>query len=364
MKIKYLEYEVTPIALEYFKQRSFEIIFDVFSSMNLSDDQLIKEYIFSIGNEEFYESLKYHNDLIYSSLLTKNYTLMKNFFTWKYSVYKSRNIDMGYFLKEYEFWKESINKYLYPSHASEINIIYDYLISNHESFKKKASNTKNIVIKDTYLNLFNELLYILLNGQKEEFYEIIEKDLKEFDNNIFLFIEELINPLMYKIGQMWQLNQISVAKEHLSSSLIEDIITNFIKNNFIKNPNKPIAITSTVGNELHNLGIKIVGKFIETYGFNVKNLSSKISSKELINSIYDLKPKLVVLSITLPSNIATLQEIVKELKSDYNLFNGLIIVGGQALYDSKQNIYIKEADLCCKNLEELKDFLDKHKKFN
>ena len=37
-------------------------------------------------------------------------------------------------------------------------------------------------------------------------------------------------------------------------------------------------------------------------------------TKELINSIYDLKPSLVVLSVTLPSNIATLQEIVKNLK--------------------------------------------------
>ena len=34
----------------------------------------------------------------------------------------------------------------------------------------------------------------------------MKDDLIKFDNNIFLFIEELIDPLMYKVGQMWQLN--------------------------------------------------------------------------------------------------------------------------------------------------------------
>ena len=94
MKNSISEYEVTPISLEYFKQRSFEIIFDVFNCMNSIEDELVNDYILSIGNEEFYESLKYHNDVIYSSLLTKNYDLMVDFFTWKYSVYHSRNIDL------------------------------------------------------------------------------------------------------------------------------------------------------------------------------------------------------------------------------------------------------------------------------
>lgn len=354
---KILKYDVTPIALEYFKQRSFEITFDVFNSMNSSNDELIKEYILQIGNEELYESLKYHNEVVYSSILTKNYNLMKEFFIWKYSVYLARDVNVDCFLKEYEIWKDSISSYLYPSHASEINIIYDFMISNHNSLKTKALKTKNIVVKEKYKDLFDELLAILLNGQKDDFYKIIQQDLKKFDNNVFLFVEELINPLMYKIGQMWQLNKISVAKEHLSSALVDEVINDFIQNSFIKKENKPIAIISTVGNELHNLGIKIVGKFIENYEYNVKNLTSKISTRELINSIYDLKPALVVLSVTLPSNIATLQEIVKELKSDYNLFSGEVVVGGQGLVGEKGEIIIKDADFCCKNLEDLQTFL-------
>ena len=284
MKISELNYEVTPISLENFKQRSFEILFDVFNSMNNIKDELVHEYVLTIGNEELYESLKYHYDAIYSSILTKNYDLIKDFFIWKYSVYVNRGINVDCFLKEYELWKEAILNHLYASHASEINIIYDYLILNHENFKINALETKRIDVKKKHKELFELLLLNLLKGQKSDFYKLIENNLNNFDNNIFLFIEELINPLMYKIGQMWQLNELSVAKEHLASSIIDEVINFYIKENFFDNSSKFKAIISTVGDETHNLGIRIVGKYLESCGFNVKNLSSKISNKELINS--------------------------------------------------------------------------------
>ena len=210
--------------------------------------------------------------------------------------------------------------------------------------------------------MFEELLAFLLNGNREKFFALIKDNLFKFEDNIFLLVEELINPLMYEIGQLWQLNKISVAKEHLSTSLIDEVTNELIKNYFIPNDNKLVAITSTVGNELHNLGVKIVGKFLESCGYNVKNLSSKISNRDIINSIYDIKPHLVVLSITLPSNVAILQEIVKELKSDYNLFSGEVVVGGQGLVGEKGEVIIKDADFCCKNLEDLQTFLSSKNK--
>ena len=353
-----LKYDVTPIALEYFRQRSFEIIFDVFNSMNSSDDEKVKEYILEIGNEEFYESLKYHYDLLYSALLTRNFELIKDFFSWKYSVYLNRNINVDCFLLEYEFWKQSLSKHLYLAHSSEISLVYDFLIAKHIEFKKNNSG-KFFRVKNQYKFLFDQLLQLLLEGNRESFFVLIKDNLHKFEDNIFLLVEELINPLMYEIGQLWQLNKISVAKEHLSTSLIDEVTNELIKNYFIPNDNKLVAITSTVGNELHNLGVKIVGKFLESCGYNVKNLSSKISNRDIINSIYDIKPHLVVLSITLPSNVAILQEIVKELKSDYNLFSGTLIVGGQGLFGTDKEVYIKNADFHCKSLESLKEFLQK-----
>lgn len=356
---KLLEFKVTPIALEYFSQRSFEIIFDVFNNIENSSKELIKDYLLSIDNNQFYDSLKFHNDVIYSTLITSNYELLDEFIIWKYSMSFSRGINIDYFLEEYSFWKESITKYLYPSHASEINNIYDYLINKHFIFKNELLNIKDNDIDEENKEIFNSLLDSILLNNKEKFYEIVKNNLNKFDGSIFVFVEKLITPLMYKIGKMWQLNEINIAKEHLATSFVDDVVMELLRESINISKNTRVALISTIGDETHNLGTKILGKYLESLGYNVKNLSSKISNRELFNSVLDLNPDLVLLSVTLHSNVSNLKKIVKDLKQDSNIFSGKIIVGGQAIFlSNNKKIDIEEADLITKDFDELKAFLN------
>jgi MerR family transcriptional regulator, light-induced transcriptional regulator len=350
-------HDVTYIALENFVQRSFEIAFEVFHKLQESDDVFVKEFVLVVGQEELYESLMYHKEIINSIFVTKNYQLIEEFFVWKYSVYQSRGIDVDCFLVEYDLWQHSISNHLYQSHSSEISMIYDYLIFMHEHFKTLALSPKKVLVDENYKDVFDALCLSLLGGQKEEFYMIIEKNLPIFNDDIFKFIEEIIDPLMYEIGHMWQYNKLSVAKEHLATQLTSEIIDMFFVKVNKSHEKRPRAIVSTVGDESHNLGVKIVGRFLDSCGFDVNNLGSKISNNELLSSVYELKPDVLVLSVTLASNIATLQKIVDELKSDENIFKGLVIVGGQALFSGEKKISIFGADFCSKNLDDLKNFL-------
>jgi len=357
VKNEKFNHDVTYIALENFAERSFEIAYEVFHNLQESEDISVKEFVLALGESELYESLMYHKDMIHSILLSKNYALIEEFFVWKYSVYQSKKIDVDCFLVEYDLWKLSIMHHLYQSHSSEITLIYDYLVLHHEEYKRKALIPKKIAVLPKYQTLFDSLLHCLLSSEQDEFYKLIERNLPLFHNDIFSFIEHVINPLMYKVGNMWQYNQLSVAKEHLATSFTNEIIEMFFIKLTQPQKRKERVIISTVGDESHNLGIKIVGKFINSCGFEVKNLGSKISSKELVSSVYELQPDLLVLSVTLPSNIATLQQIVDELKSDSKAFHGVIIVGGQALFGDNRQVTIQGADFCSKNLDELKQFL-------
>ena len=124
-------------------------------------------------------------------------------------------------------WKNSINNFLYQAHSHEINIVYDYLIEKHETFKDNCLYTKKVLVKEIYKDIFDELKKCLLEGKKDDFYTIVEQNLIKFDNDIFTLIEELINPLMYEVGYMWQHNKLSVAKEHLATNLTHEIVDKF-----------------------------------------------------------------------------------------------------------------------------------------
>ena len=350
--------DVTYVALENFVEKSFEIAFDVFYAMQESQDSYMQEFFALVGHEEIYESLMYHKEIVHSILLTKNYELIESFFVWKYSMYSSRGVDVDCFLVEYALWKQSVMRALYQSHSAEINLFYDYLLAHHAAFKELSSVQKEIAVNQQHKALFDRLAISFFEGKKEEFYEIAQENLHFFGGDIFVFIQQILNPLMYQVGKMWQYNKISVAKEHLATSLTNEIVDLFLVQSKKSQEKKPRALISTVGDESHNLGIKIVGKFLDSCGFDVKNLGAKLSQKELLASVYELRPELLVLSVTLPSNLANLQRVVHELKSDANVFAGLIVVGGQALFGDGAMRTIEGADFCSNNLEELRLFLE------
>lgn len=360
MQNNFFKYDITYIALENFKSKGFEITFEVFNLLHASENELVQEFISLIGSDELYQSLHYHFNMILSVFSTKKNELLDEYFGWKYSVYGSRDINLDYFLIEYDIWLQVLDKYLYQSHSSELSMVYTYLIQKHNTFKLNIQDVHKLHVKEQYLPVFYQLKACLLQANKEKFYEIVKQNLHLFSGDIFSFIEEVVNPLMYEIGYMWQYNTINVAKEHLATALTGDIIDLFLLPKSSQKRKRALAILSTVGDESHNLGLKILEKFLNSLGFDAKCLGSKISDKELIKSIYELRPPLVLLSVTLISNLANLQNIVNELKSDTNLFDGLLVVGGQALYDGEKLIEIKGADFSSRSLNELKTFLQQH----
>lgn len=345
---------VTHLSLEAFNDRSFEIVFDVYETIKNSEFTLVKEFLFHFGSDELYESLKYHQKVIYSMLYTGNFQYLQDFVVWKYSVYLHRGLNLDYFLLEYENWIYAVSKYLYSSNASEINEVYQFLINNHTHFVELAKAELDYSSLNPKYKISNDILYHILNGNKDKAKEIIINNISN-SKDVFEFIEDVLVPILYKIGVLWQINQISVAKEHLATSIIHEILDEIAIIKQTQNPNK-LAVVSVAGDELHNLATKIIAKFLEYSGFKVILFSSTMKQKDIINGIYELKPDLVVFSATLNANLSQLQKIVTELKIS-KIFKGYIVAGGQALFVHDEPVSLKDVDLQAKNIKDLKQFV-------
>lgn len=348
--------KLTHLSLDSFNQKSFEIVFEVFENLKKSDLILVKEFIFYFDVEDLYESLKYHQKVLYSLLYTDNFDFIKDFTVWKYSVYLHRGLDLNYFLLEYEQWIFACSKYLYQAQAVEVIEVYNFLIANHGTFVKLAHDELEDSKKNPKYSIINDILHHILKGDKDKAKEVIIAEIKNSDN-VFNFLENSIVPLMYKVGVLWQLNEISVAKEHLATSIIHEILDEVVLIDSNTTQKKRLAVVSVVGEELHTLGVKIVSKFLESKGFKTVQFASTLKKQDIINGIYEIKPDLVVFSITLSANLFILQQIVTELKES-SIFKGYVIAGGQGLFENDKMASIKGIDLISKNLDAIDSFLD------
>jgi len=141
-------------------------------------------------------------------------------------------------------------------------------------------------------------------------------------------IEDLIVPLVYKIGDLWHEGLIRVANEHLASSVIRSFLVNLIDQH-TATENAPVIISATPRGQDHELGALIAGVTAAAAGWKVIYLGPNLPVEEIAAVTDSLEAKVVALSIVYPNDDPQLkidlQNLHRMLPS-----NAMLVAGGRA----------------------------------
>ena len=142
-------------------------------------------------------------------------------------------------------------------------------------------------------------------------------------------MENLIVPLIYQVGDLWQDGIIRIANEHLASAVIRTFLMNIIEQN---SPAQyaPIIISTTPRGQEHELGALIVGVIASSVGWKVIYLGPNLPVEEIAAVADSLKAKVVSLSIVYPIDDVQLNKDLRNLKKMLSS-EVSIIAGGRAV---------------------------------
>jgi len=141
-------------------------------------------------------------------------------------------------------------------------------------------------------------------------------------------IENLIIPLVYKVGDLWHDGYIRVANEHLASAVLRSFLSNLIERH-VPNDNAPIIIAATPRGQDHELGAMIASVVAASAGWKVIYLGPNLPVEEIAAVADSLKAKVVGLSIVYPNDDPQLKKDLTNLKRMLPE-NISLIVGGRA----------------------------------
>jgi len=141
-------------------------------------------------------------------------------------------------------------------------------------------------------------------------------------------IENLIVPLVYKIGDMWHDGTLRVANEHLASAVIRSFLSSLIEQH-IPSENAPIIISATPRGQDHELGALIVGVVAASIGWKVLYLGPNLPVDDIVAVTHNLEAKVIALSIVYPGDDPQLKKDLLNLKRMLSK-NVSLIVGGRA----------------------------------
>ncbi|MFW5820911.1 MAG: cobalamin B12-binding domain-containing protein [Bacteroidota bacterium] len=175
--------------------------------------------------------------------------------------------------------------------------------------------------------LYQDYLSSLLSGEKITCRQIV-KDLIDKEIEVKELYINLFQRSLYDVGELWENNYITVATEHLATSLTSSLMT--LTYPIIFNTEKigKKALVTAITNEYHQIGARMIADLMELQGWDTFFLGANIPLEDLENMIVEKEPDYLALSVAIYFNISNLEKILVRITGKFP--DQKIIIGGQA----------------------------------
>lgn len=273
-----------------------------------------------IGNnplQMMYDNHEIHVNLMANVFEYSLFEILVKTVPWVYRAYHNNGFSYDYFLEELRVWMEAVEKFLPSSSADEINKTYIWLIENHEKMielSQKQDEFK-IFLEEEWRPQKNKFLSYLLRADLESALKFANKFIKS-SKSIEDFYLKIIQPALYEIGNLWEKGKISVAEEHIASSIVARVLAHiyihFLK---IDIKSKFKAIVTASPNEYHELGARMLADLLQMDGWKVYYLGANVPEGEVIKLIKKVKPNLICISITMPFNFDKAKSLINRIRT-------------------------------------------------
>ncbi|MEW5769985.1 MAG: cobalamin-dependent protein [Pseudomonadota bacterium] len=141
----------------------------------------------------------------------------------------------------------------------------------------------------------------------------------------------VVQPALYRIGEMWQANRLSVAQEHLATAIAQSVMTACL---LLSQPATPLGrrvLLACVEGNQHALGLRMVADAFQLGGWGVQYLGANVPTQALIRQTREWRPHLLGLSISLPHQLKAVRAIIKQLGEQLGDARPAVMIGGLAI---------------------------------
>jgi DNA-binding transcriptional MerR regulator/methylmalonyl-CoA mutase cobalamin-binding subunit len=139
-------------------------------------------------------------------------------------------------------------------------------------------------------------------------------------------VDEILVPLMRKIGTLWRSGELGIAHEHLASAIVRTTLAELTQPRDLPD-SAPTLITATPARQIHELGALVVAAIAIADRWRVTYLGADVPGRDIAAAATQAGAPAVALSITYPLDDPLLPAELVALRADLSP-DVPILVGG------------------------------------
>jgi MerR family transcriptional regulator, light-induced transcriptional regulator len=202
----------------------------------------------------------------------------------------------------------------------------------------------SFLAKETIVVNYDPFLNHLIQMNSEQAYLFV---LNEIENGMSIkeVYLNILQPTLYKTGELWHQRKISVAKEHYITAAIQHIIGRLYQQLFKHKEQPKYKVTAVcAGDELHEIGMRMVADFFEISNWDSYFLGSNIPVSVVLNQLVEQPTDLLAISATTSSHLVQVRDLIQAVRNHPTLKKTKIIVGGRAFNETPNLWKMIQAD--------------------
>lgn len=176
--------------------------------------------------------------------------------------------------------------------------------------------------------IYEAYMVALNNGDRRKALSVVQEALGTGVDIRDIYLD-VLQPAMYEVGRLWEVNQFTVAQEHLATAITQSVMAQIYPNVFARTPRGLTMVATCIGGELHELGMRTVADFFELDGWDVFYLGVNVPTADVVRMVDDRRADLLAISVTLGSHVVQARELIAAVRAAPNAGRVKIMVGGQ-----------------------------------
>ena len=205
-------------------------------------------------------------------------------------------------------------------------------LSDEEIFEE-ASKILNLPIANNIEGaerIINKIMLYDETGIREDLESLYIKH--DFET----IFSDLLIPVLQKIGELWQVDSITIRHEHFFSNILRSFQLKKTEEYHKTNPNKNKVLLFLGENEYHELGLLYYNYLLNKRGYETVYLGQSVPLSDLKVAIQTIKPCFVFTSLTAKMDEKEFKHFFEELDEVYDLSK--IYAGGYQMNFYKELI--------------------------
>jgi len=172
-------------------------------------------------------------------------------------------------------------------------------------------------------------LAAILAGQRRAALGIVEEALHVGHSLVDIYVNVFTESL-HHVGELWELNKISVAQEHMATSITQYAIAAIYSRMVPTDANRGSMVVTGVSGELHQIGANLVADAMEANGWTVHFLGSNLPHSSVLATIEESSADVLCISTTIVANLPSVVDLVRAVRSKLSDRAPRIVLGGAA----------------------------------